>query len=131
MPTLKFLSVTDEVTSCDCCVKTNLKCTVMFADDTDNVLYYGRTCATRNSGKKLSEWEAIARKDMEARRKAARVRWLNHPAYLAERAKYAERDRLKLPPERASRDFVREASNAAHEAKLILCDEFHIEHWQI
>ena len=48
--TAKF--ITDEVTTCDCCGKTDLKATVaMLNSDSSGLFYFGRTCAARNSGK--------------------------------------------------------------------------------
>ena len=41
----KVLGITDEVTTCDCCGKKNLKCTVALEDEAGEVVYYGRDCA--------------------------------------------------------------------------------------
>ena len=43
--------ITDEVTTCDCCGKFNLKATVLMLSDSGGLFHYGRTCASRNSGK--------------------------------------------------------------------------------
>lgn len=44
----EYLGTTDEVTTCDCCGKTNLKNTVAIRDlDEGEVLYFGVTCAAR------------------------------------------------------------------------------------
>lgn len=43
------LFICDEITDCDHCGKSNLKCTVALYDETlrtDGVVYYGRTCAS-------------------------------------------------------------------------------------
>ena len=48
----KNLGITDEVTDCSCCGKQNLKCTVAFEiEETGEIVYYGRTCASRNTGR--------------------------------------------------------------------------------
>ena len=43
--------ITDEVTTCDCCGKYNLKATVLMLSDDGGLFHYGRTCASRHSGK--------------------------------------------------------------------------------
>ncbi len=48
---LTALFITDEVTTCDCCGKQNLKATVAMLNQDNGLFHYGRTCATRNSGK--------------------------------------------------------------------------------
>lgn len=53
MAAFKILGITDERTECECCGKTNLKCTVAleFTDAegnaTGDVTYYGRDCAAK------------------------------------------------------------------------------------
>jgi hypothetical protein len=47
---MKILGITDEITSCDCCGRTNLKCTVVIEDDLGNLLHFGRTCASMAMG---------------------------------------------------------------------------------
>ena len=43
-----FLGTTDEVTTCDCCGKADLKLTVAIMDDErGETLYFGTTCAAR------------------------------------------------------------------------------------
>jgi hypothetical protein len=73
------LGITDERTTCDCCGRQNLKCTVaMDRSDADgnctgDVVYYGRDCASRaiygnnKSGNvknigELARWIELARK---------------------------------------------------------------------
>ncbi len=49
---MKALYITDEIDTCDCCGRTDLKATVaMQLSDGGGILHYGRTCAARNSGK--------------------------------------------------------------------------------
>ncbi len=49
--TMKALYITDEIDTCDCCGRTDLKATVAMQLSDGGILYYGRTCAARNSGK--------------------------------------------------------------------------------
>lgn len=45
--TLKILGITDEKLECECCGKTNLKCTVALELEEGGVVYYGRDCAAK------------------------------------------------------------------------------------
>lgn len=45
------LLITDEVTTCDCCGRADLKRTVLMRLDCGGLVNYGTTCAARNSGK--------------------------------------------------------------------------------
>lgn len=44
--TLRILGVNDEVTTCECCGKSNLKLTVVLTDG-EGERHYGRDCAAR------------------------------------------------------------------------------------
>lgn len=48
---MKALYLDDSVTTCDCCGRTGLKATVAMLKDCGGIVHYGRTCASRNSGK--------------------------------------------------------------------------------
>jgi hypothetical protein len=48
---MKALYITDEVTTCECCGRSELKATVAMELSDGGILFYGRTCAARNSGK--------------------------------------------------------------------------------
>ena len=48
---MKALYITDEINTCECCGRTNLKATVAMQLSDGGILHYGRTCAARNSGK--------------------------------------------------------------------------------
>lgn len=43
----KVLGINDEVTTCDCCGKTNLKCTVALESEATGIVRYGRDCAAK------------------------------------------------------------------------------------
>jgi hypothetical protein len=89
----EYLGTTDEVTTCDCCGKTNLKNTVVIRDlDTGEDLYFGVSCAakalkvqvadvkkgTAEADRKRAEEERARR---EAEQRAEHARWV---AYLIE-----------------------------------------------
>lgn len=71
--TIKFLGITDERDSCDCCGKKNLKRTVALTVDDGPVVFYGTTCASVAFGlpakSVLSEAKAATRAREEADRK--------------------------------------------------------------
>jgi len=48
---MQLLGITDAENTCDCCGKTDLKCTVAFRQSDGGIVYYGRICAQRWSGK--------------------------------------------------------------------------------
>lgn len=90
--TVRFLGITDERDSCDCCGRRNLKRTVALDLDGE-VVYFGTTCAAVALGlpaKEVAaraktaqdEIDAAARAKASAEREAATQRWF---AFLAAR----------------------------------------------
>lgn len=77
-PVMIALYITDEITTCDCCGKSNLKATVAMQLDCGGILHYGRTCAARNSGKSSQKLT----KEIRRERDAAHGRTMNHLADL-------------------------------------------------
>lgn len=64
--TLTILGITDEKLECECCGKTNLKCTVAMEMEEGGVVYYGRDCAARalmgnNKAASVKTVESLAR----------------------------------------------------------------------
>ncbi len=59
-----------------------------------------------------------------AQEDAARQVWRTHPAYLAERARFAERLRAGVMPGRAAMEFVRDAVQAADAARQEIAHRF-------
>ena len=62
MATYTTLAIVDDVNTCDCCGKSNLKSTVAMQRDDGEILYFGSVCATRHSGRvaKVIKSEAAA-----------------------------------------------------------------------
>ncbi|PTT80842.1 hypothetical protein DBR42_18865 [Pelomonas sp. HMWF004] len=113
----KALGTDDAVTTCDCCGRSNLKFTVVIELPSGEVVHYGQVCATRNTGKTRPQLNAEMKSHHGEQRAAARRAFQAHPAYLAERARFAERDRLPVRLlGRVAADFVRAARDAADEA---------------
>jgi hypothetical protein len=59
---LRILGNTDDVTSCDCCGRTDLKSTVAIETALGAVVYYGVVCAAKYTGRAAKEIRADARK---------------------------------------------------------------------
>jgi hypothetical protein len=85
------LGFTDSVHTCDCCGKSNLKGTFgIQMIDSGDVLYYGSTCVTRNTGKPKKEINQMAREYHEAQVKLARAEYRSTPECAAYQAKLDE-----------------------------------------
>lgn len=70
----RILGISDEVNTCDCCGRSNLKATVeILFDDADEPLYYGRTCAARHVHVKVVEIDRGIRAAEVARYEAERA----------------------------------------------------------
>lgn len=55
-----LLGIDDEVTTCDCCGKRNLKCTVAL-ESADGIVRFGRDCAARALGKRSTTADKMER----------------------------------------------------------------------
>lgn len=79
----KILGINDDVTTCECCGRSNLKATVVMESVDGSVVHFGRDCAARvttgdNKPSAVKSIESLARGIAYARR------WLNHtPAHTA------------------------------------------------
>ena len=67
MATFTALHLDDSVTTCECCGRANLKATVLMRSDLGELVHFGRTCASRNSGKSSQQ----VTKEIRAERDAA------------------------------------------------------------
>ena len=72
MSAVKYLGTTDEVTTCDCCGRSNLKNTVALSLDDGDPVYYGVTCAARALKTSTKEVRAGAKAADDASAQAAR-----------------------------------------------------------
>ena len=66
MAAFKLLGINDEVTTCECCGKPNLKCTVVLGTDGGEVRY-GRDCAARALAGTFGRPKTAERIEREAR----------------------------------------------------------------
>ena len=61
---LKPIAITNDVTTCECCGRANLKSTVVMIDDEGNTSYYGSDCAEKVTGKHAAKIVSAARANM-------------------------------------------------------------------
>lgn len=132
----RALGITDAVTTCDCCGKSGLVRTVCMELDGGALVHYGTTCASRNTGKPRAVIASEVRQAEAARLTAAREAWRQHPAFGAERARFAERDRLAAATGarmlgRAAMEFVQAACDAADAACRVLAAAHGVAYWAI
>lgn len=128
------LGSTDEVNTCDCCGKSNLKATwavEMIDAPEGGVLYYGSTCVTRNTGKTMKEVRSEAEAARKAKIDAARAEFVAHPAHLAHKAKMEEGYRLKLQPGKEFLEFHRAELLEANKAKGEIAAKHGVEVWTV
>lgn len=86
----QVLGTTDEVTTCDCCGREDLKGTIvlkyMTEEDAGKVVYFGSTCGARAAGWTTKELHAKAKDaQREFERQVRMARW-SHPAYIERQA---------------------------------------------
>jgi len=131
----RALGTDDSITTCDCCGKSNLKFTVTVELDDGEIVHYGQVCARRNTGKDQRTITSEIKAHKEAQRAAARREYFSCPAYLAERARYAERAALPFGDSRRlgrnAADFVREVSEAADMACRDIAARFGLLMWEV
>lgn len=66
MTAYRILGVNDEVTVCECCGKSNLKCTVVLTNG-DGEVHFGRDCAARAMAPKFGRPKTAEAIEKEAR----------------------------------------------------------------
>ena len=127
----RALGITDAVNTCDCCGKTNLKCTVEIELDDGDIVHYGRTCAARNTGKPTKVLNSEIRAHQAAQVIAAQKAFAATAEYKANRARFALRNTMNIRPGLESAEFVRETSDAADQAANLIAAQHGVEAWQI
>lgn len=128
----RALGITDSVTTCDCCGKSDLKCTVAIELDGGEIVHYGRVCASRNTGKSAATINSEVRAEQQRKENAARAEFVKSPEYLAERARFAARARLASPLlGMAAADFVRAQVKAADAAAQRIAVAHGVDYWKV
>jgi len=127
----------DSVTTCDCCGKSNLKSTVIIELDNGEIVHYGSVCARRNTGKDRATITREINAHAAAVKAAAAAELRAHPAYIAQRAKFAERDAYARANSgirmigRIAMEFVREACDACDKARADIAAKYGIDPYAI
>lgn len=67
---MKILGINDDVTTCECCGRANLKCTVVLTNGEGEV-HYGRDCAAKAMAGKFGRPKSAAKIEQDARNIAA------------------------------------------------------------
>lgn len=128
----RALGTDDSITTCDCCGKSNLKHTVIIELDDGEIVHYGSVCATRNTGKASKVINSEIRAELARKVNAARAEYMASPEYRAERARFAERDRVNSRMlGRDAMEFVRDACAAADVARAAIAAKFGLSTYQV
>lgn len=114
MATYTTLAIVDDVNTCDCCGKSNLKSTVAMERDDGEVLYFGSVCATSHSGRAGKVIRSEAQAAYDSKVEAAKAEFNASEEYAAERAKLAEANAARIQPGRTFAAYVSAACDMAH-----------------
>lgn len=125
------LAIVDDVNTCDCCGKSNLKSTIAMERDDGEVVYFGSVCATRHSGRDSKAIRSEAKRAHDANVKTATVRYRNSYEAVEYSIKLAEASRLGIRPGKAFADHVRDAGAAADAKRKELAAQFHVAAYEI
>ncbi|GAB2471824.1 hypothetical protein GCM10027082_24140 [Comamonas humi] len=125
----KALGTDDSITTCDCCGKSNLKCTVTIELDDGELVHYGQVCAQRNTGKDRKTINREIRDAKQAAIAAAQREFIATPEYQAERERFAIRPRNLLGMEAV--EFIREARDAAWTVREQICARHGVGVWSL
>jgi hypothetical protein len=106
-----FLGTTDEVTTCDCCGKSNLKSTVVF-DVAGEIVHYGSTCAARHTGRKVTVWVSEKKAKDEEIRKQVRAAIDSTPEFKAWIKRQNDGHAMKIRPGIAFKEFMTPVTEA-------------------
>lgn len=133
---IQIFGWTDEVTACDCCGKTDLSGTFCVELESGETVHYGSVCVLRNGGFSSRRYfNKAAEKALNARVKAARIRYRHTPEYLASEARFAEAHRLvragQLEIGAPFRAFVAEAAEAAERTRNAFADLWKVKAYEL
>ncbi len=120
----RALGTDDSVTTCDCCGKVNLKFTVAIELDDGEIVHYGSTCASRNTGKPQKQIAAEIRAEAKRVLDAAAAEYIASAEYIAYRAALARRPRNLIG--RAAMDFVAAEGDADDKARVRIATKYGI-----
>lgn len=130
------LGTDDSITNCDCCGKSGLKFTVIIELDNGEIAHYGQVCAGRNTGKTRPQISSEIKAHEAAKKAAAQAEWMVHPARIAERARFQERDEYARRTGirmvgLIAMEFVQEAADAADAARKLIAAKHGVPAWSL
>lgn len=117
MATYKTLAIVDDVNTCDCCGKSNLKSTVAMQRDDGEVAYFGSVCASRHSGRDSKTINREAADVLANKKAAAKKEFERSAEYLGEQLRIAKANSERVEPGKPFREFCRAACDTAAEKK--------------
>ena len=128
MATYTTLAIVDDVNTCDCCGKSNLKSTVAMRAEHGEVVYFGSVCATRHSGREAKVIRAEANAIQATK------------CYEARQEFYASAERIALDAIREEarmagllgvpfKNFCAAESVAADEKRGLIAAKFGLSHY--
>lgn len=83
MNEVRFLGTTDDVTTCECCGRADLKSTVALSIDGADPVYFGSDCAARAIGRSVAEIKRATKKADDDKRRAEDARLkAKHDAFM-------------------------------------------------
>lgn len=131
MATYTTLAIVDDVNTCDCCGKSNLKSTVAMERDDGEVLHFGSVCATRHSGRdsKAIASEAVAA--LELKQATARREFNASVEEIECQARIALANKNRITPGKPFADFCRDAVRAAQAKRAEVAAKFNLAAYAI
>ena len=123
------LGTDDSITTCDCCGKSGLKLTVLIQLDSGDVVNYGTTCASRNTGKPAKQINAEIRNEAKRVRDAAAAELKACAEYQALRAKIKARPANMIG--RAAMEFIAAEDAAETAARVRIASKYGLKPYEV
>jgi hypothetical protein len=123
------LGTDDSITACDCCGKSGLKLTVLIQLDCGDVVNYGTTCASRNTGKPSKQIKAEIRTEAKRVRDAAAAEYKASAEFQALAAKLQSRPRNLIG--RAALEYILAEDAADTEARCLIAAKYGLKSYEV
>lgn len=106
MKKYQIIGTTDDVNTCDCCGRTNLKKTVILKDtESSEEVYFGTECAAKALNWTIKEVNKLAKAETERIQKEIRYQIYIHPLMQKQNEEIKEFNRIKAPFEERAKRF--------------------------